>query len=272
MVDKLTEKTTPWECPIHDIVDQVEPIRKKSHEIFWKPTIKNTNKLWWLDWKTFLDFTKYFYSHKLPNIEIFYPEQMVLVTIPEKWVSHDAIQFASSEICHKQVSRLANTLYRAYISHVVSSIKSTDCIDLIINQTHLIWFAITFIQAYDCIFTTWAKYVDTLDSWESIREDLWNITNNFTRVPSGVQEWLTASYTWKWNIIWNDTPYILESIKEAFDSNIQSDFYIQQVCAFISRKDGYGLCPASVDGTLRKTFDVLFDIYGEVLVKPKNNS
>lgn len=257
----------PDACPMSNIRHQTEEVRDICYKLFWKPSLEKVNKLWWLHGSVFTDFLTKFQNDTLPNIDIISPEEMVYVESLGDGLVGELCKMAFETQWVSKVSQLAFLLYKRFIKEYIDTVPARNTLEDTMNKLHMLWFTITFIQAFDAIFFTWLRWVSTLEEWGEIKEDMWKSTINLAVIPTNVQEWLTSSHEKISYHFWEEKPYMLEHILEIIRIQAQTpEMSFSGDIAWIRERGWYGRCPALNDGTLKKAFDMLFDIYWKVFL------
>lgn len=252
-----------WQCPVHKISKISDLVKQYCHTTFGKPNIDNTNKLGGLDGRVFVEFLKEF-SGSLNNIEIINPQEMWQVKFDGNWLADYITAHILEWWTNVQLSKLSQVIYKKFINRYKDNFQSHNNLW---DQLHFMWFSSTFIQAFDSFLLSSSRHVNTIEEWNSIKKPLWKAIANLSSIPSNIQEGLTSSHNRVNHHFGKEYPYMLDHMEKIFSgqtSNPESSF--RKVREIISDKGWYGFCPALKDGVLKESFDILFDIYGRVLI------
>jgi hypothetical protein len=256
----------PGRCPISWIADISQSILRECAQIFWPHNKISENSLWLVSGLTFPEFLED-YLIRLNNIDIIDPTEMLPIIVEKEWVAKRV--FKSEAGNHKpKVSRLALSIYKQYIKAYCPPINTPQLNLPWILRAKFQWLSKPFIQAFDSVLITWANQTNSIQEWQEKKDDMWRVLINLARIPSSIQETLL------WNNIEvedpiTDEPYITTEMATAWgmlkaDPNLLFNWIMKG-----KAENWTWPCPAIEDWSLKRSFDLMFEIYWHVWVKPK---
>ncbi len=254
-------ESASW-CPMQQIRNASNDIKKRCHDMFWKPNLKLNNTLWWIDGKELIPFLD-IWLKDISTIEKRndFTEIIPISIIWELWPS-DEIDIEILKKKDRQKPNYLSTLsYIIYSDFVLENKNNAKDRQRFYELTHI------FFQAFDSVFLTWLLWVNTLKQWEWIKHEMKEILIDLSQIPTGIQSTMSLASIELWYMFGRESPYVINNMKELWDFGESKLWALKK---WIDEEEWwYWRCPAAEDGTLMKAFDILFDIYGELIVTPK---
>jgi len=239
----------------------------ECREIFWPLDPVKENILWWKPWNVFPKFLTNF-SRWLKKNDILNPAEMVEISISNEWAFWKYIEGIESGMWTFYVTRLANTIYKRFLQVKAPRIRSFNKKKDKVSKVQFEWLARAFIQAFDAVLFTWSNHADTIEEWGNMKESMWEIFKNLARVPTWIQETLVGhTINNPTNI--TDDPFVVMEMARVWQMLKKDPSLLFDSCHEVKKAQGMRPCPALKDSTLRESFDMMFEIYWEVFVKPK---
>jgi hypothetical protein len=251
------------------------------HEIFGLPESRLENSLWWLDGR---GFAKYIEAVASGRIELTFDDPYMMapnevigmnnaleaakIFLQDPWLTDEEQAFIRRRlrVNQQQMSGIARTIYHDYVSNGLQFMDQFPDRYKEERRFHFAGFTQTFIQAFDAVLFTWVHWANNRGEWENMKGDMKKCCLMLARMPTTLQEVYTSSHSTIKYQFWKESPYMIPHLEMIWEMQIahSEEAFRSVIEKILERGWAFDQCPALIDGTLAKSFDALFVLYGNV--------
>lgn len=278
-IDRMSSRPASA-CPYHRTVGVLRRIMEQCHEVFGQPESRLVNALGWMDWRWFATYIEGIAQGKIwidfhephimaPNQVVGMSDMMSLAQalLADAPFSDEERAFFQDKLTVKQqhMSGVARAIYQDFVGRWIVFMDKFPDLYTEEKRFHFTGFTQTFLQAFDAVLFTWVGWSANRWEWENMKGDMKKCCLMLARIPTDIQEGFTSSHTTV-GFALSESPYMIPHLEEiwAAQTSQPEQSFASVIEKIIDRWGAFDQCPALIDGTLARSFDALFQIYGNI--------